>query len=383
MQRRTRFHLLRCGTADTDVASTSGFVVATGALRTRGSPVLSHLVAVFTLILTSCTGAIGQPDDAAQHDGTNDGSTPTPSPAPGQTSANAPSPDEPRLSLMTTPTCGIKVSTERPTVLRDLKSVVFKVSADSDGNTCSLELNGSRAQWGNCGPETTITGEDLGVGDHEVKLRVTSATGQNECTKVIEVPAPAPCHQTFTSASVRTETDYEYDEKGRDIAEVASYAAGGYGQVINRYSYDGSSNRITKQVTTYSKIQGIPDSRQDLVSRAYISGPPDAVGQRPDEVKTIDYDYNSDGKIDVRQTYTYDSAGRVTLIEQRNGVSSPIAARFTFVYDGAGRLVTQSNDTNADGKPDDALTFTYDQFGVLQKRTNKENATWSYQYECQ
>jgi hypothetical protein len=335
-------------------------------------------------MMTSCVGATGHPADDAPHDGTNEGtnkgSVGTPS---GDASAKAPTQDGTRLSLMTTPTCGINVSTQRPTVLRDLKSVVFRVSAESDGKACSLELNGSNGQWGNCSAETTITGEDLGVGDHEVKLRVTSATGQNECTKVIEVPAPAPCHQTFASTTVRIETDYEYDERGREIAEVATYAAGGYGQVINRYSYDGSSNRITKQLTTYSKVQGIPDSRQDLVSRAYIAGPPDALGQQPDEVKTVDYDYSSDGKIDVRQAYTYDSAGRVALIEQRNGVSAPVAARYTFTYDAGGLLVTRSDDTNADGKPDDALTFTYDQLGVLQKRTNKENATWSYQYECQ
>jgi len=280
-------------------------------------------------------------------------------------------------------TCDVKLSTQRSTVVRNLAAVGLRFTALTSGTGCSMEIKGAKRDI-DCKAPLALNGTDFGVGLHEVTLRVaTGPTGPKECKKAFRVEAPSPCHYTYQTPTVRAETDYQFDEIGRNLAEVQTYVAGTFGQYITNYAYDGESSRLVNQITSFSNVPNIPNTRKDVVKRTYVKGPVDALGESGDLVKTLDFDYLSDGKIDVRQTYSYDEKGRTTTIDQDNGADGTIDSRFTHEYDEQGRLKARQDDTNADGKIDDTLTYTFDALGVLQGFSTKVGAaTWTFQYAC-
>jgi hypothetical protein len=80
-------------------------------------------------------------------------------------------------------TCELGASSEHPSVLRDLKSLVVVAKATTTGAGCSLDVDGTKRDIA-CGAVLALPGTLLGVGLHELKLTVASGpSGPAECRK--------------------------------------------------------------------------------------------------------------------------------------------------------------------------------------------------------
>ncbi|OPZ44137.1 MAG: RHS Repeat protein [Euryarchaeota archaeon ADurb.BinA087] len=179
----------------------------------------------------------------------------------------------------------------------------------------------------------------------------------------------------------RTEQDgftirYSYDKASR-LARVAD----GSDATIVRYAYD-PSGRL---------------SRKELGSGAFTTYSYDTAGQVTEQVN-----YNKDGTVLSRFTYTYDLSGNPVTIETLDGichydydaigqlthVTSPDGNSTSYQYDAAGNRIsvtdkgiTTAYTTNVLNQYTQAgsTTFTYDKNGNMVSKTEQGNTT-TYEY---
>jgi len=182
----------------------------------------------------------------------------------------------------------------------------------------------------------------------------------------------------------RTEQDgftigYSYDEASR-LARVAD----GSDATIVRYAYDPSGKL----------------SRKELGSGAFTTYSYDAAGQVTEQVN-----YNRDGTVLSRFTYTYDLSGNPVTIETLDGichyeydaigqltqVTYPDGNSTSYQYDAAGNRIsvtdkgiTTAYTTNVLNQYTQAgsTTFTYDKNGNMVSKTEQGNTTiYEYNFE--
>jgi hypothetical protein len=283
-----------------------------------------------------------------------------------------------------TTTCDLNLSIQAPSALRDLKAFGIKIGKRTTGADCTLEIDGVKRD-STCGSTFALNGGDLGVGIHAIKLRVASGpSGAAECTKKFWVPELAACRVVDEYVGTRIVHDLNYDTYGRRVAEVTTWVMPALGQQIWAYGYEGATNKLVSQSRTFSNYVGVPNSRKDTFTRIYEPGTPDAFGVVNERVKTIDFDDNSDGKIELRQTYRYDAAGYNNIIDEDAAADGSVDNRYTFEYNPRGLVANRKSDEKADGTVDATAEWNYDALGVLIKiaSTGSQVFTVTPQYAC-
>jgi len=111
----------------------------------------------------------------------------------------------------------------------------------------------------------------------------------------------------------------------------------------------------------------------------------DAYGGGPNEITTytynargdpltLNYDINTDGKVDRRYSYSYGPGGNL-LVESYDIDADGAADRIdSYSYDAHGRLLTRSRDTDGDGSADEISQYNRDSNGFLMSQSCDDDA---------
>jgi hypothetical protein len=277
------------------------------------------------------------------------------------------------------PSCNVRIASTRPAVLREFKELGLTITPSSSGTTCTMQVNGANRSVA-CGGNVALTGADFGAGVHEVKLLAQGPGGSTICSTRFRVPAPQACRLTDVRPTESSVREISYDSLGRMITELNNYSIPG-GQQVWKLGYEGNTTKIISQVRTFLNFTGVPNTRVDVINRTYEGGVPDELGAIIDRVKYLDFDFNTDTVVDVRQTLSYDEAGRATAIDELNGV---IRNRYTMEYGTRGLVKSRKLDEKMDGTTDAVAEWTYDALGALVKISSigSQVFTMTPQYIC-
>lgn len=147
--------------------------------------------------------------------------------------------------------------------------------------------------------------------DRLIRETVDSPSARTEVAFEYDALDRRTRRKVFVNGALTEETTYDYDDAGRLLTQVHVVAAGGL---------------PTPQTVTY-----VWDDGDRLAERTLPNG--------------------------IKQTFTYDKADRITLIEYR-GAGGTLLEAVAYTYDAAGQRITRS--TGSGSNPETAFTAAYD-----------------------
>jgi YD repeat-containing protein len=210
---------------------------------------------------------------------------------------------------------------------------------------------------------------------------------------------PGPCTSIASDNRGPIErATFAYDDQGNQIASTGGPADGSsvYNRSKTRYDSDGhivlveddvdGDGKVTARVTYAYDDQGRLSSRQLTSAGDWAqceSYRYDAAGR----VGVIESDSSCDADIDQRSTHHYDARGLLSSIETHLA-DGTLWYVDSYTYDDQGRKIRAEYDGNADGIAGSVTTYAYDDADNLRTEAldsdadGTANVTVVYNYDC-